>query len=442
MDNASFLEQFAHSYKSCAPYLPGFGLPAIRSLRQQALENCLHNMPSIRVDKWKHARFDILLDTVFMPYLHAPSKQQLAKIIPFIDSTDEFLNIVFLNGHYVPSLSQHNHSEIRLQSLGRLAKVQPELLADFHKEHCSHFFNELNTAFCSDGAIVIIPEMLHLKKVVAIYHFLVNDTDSPSMIHPQTHIRLGKHSEATFIEKTISLGSSTKNLQNCHTELLCSEGAICHLYRYSEHVPSTWAFHHLSATLFANAQLNVTELAFGANYQRHELRIDLKEPGALFNCHGLLLPNTYEHCDWVSHVSHYAERCNSTQKIKAIIAQEGHSSFLGNIAVNQAAQHTNTLMVSDSLLLGEKGQADSAPQLEILADEVKCNHAATISQLNDQTLFYLQSRGFDLAHARELLLKAFTDEIVQNILHPLLRKDWQVSVTRRQKSLRGTHESK
>jgi len=419
--------------------LPGFGNPAIRSLRQHALEKaCLHNIPSIRVDKWKHARFDLLLDTAFMPYLHAENKHVLAKISPFIDINDEFLNIVFLNGHYVPSLSQHNNSEIRLQSQGRLAKVQPELLADFHKQHPAHFFTELNTAFCSDGAIVIIPEKLHLKKVVAIYHFLVNDTNSPSMVHPQTYIRLGKHSEATFIEKTISLGSDTKTFQNCHTELLCSEGAICHLYRYSKHAPSTWGFHQLSATLLANAQLNVTELAFGANYQRHELHIDLKEPGALLNCHGLLLPNTYEHCDWVSHVTHYAESSNSTQKIKTIIAFDAHSSFFGNIAVNQAAQHTHTLMVSESLLLGEKGQADSAPQLEILADEVKCNHAATISQLNEETLFYLQSRGLDLIKAKELLLKAFTDEIVQSILHPSLQSDWQAIITTRQNSLRGS----
>ncbi len=437
MDSALFLENLTHGFNKQAPYLPGFGRPEIRIIRQHALEKARQlNIPSIRLDKWKHARFD-LLGNDFVPYLHAPSKQLQSVITSKVDSREDFLNIVFLNGHFVPSLSHHNHIDIRLQSLARLAKAQPELLADFHKPHSDHFFIELNTAFCSDGAIVIIPENIHLEKIIVVYHFLVNEEDLPSMVHPQTHIRLGKNSEATIIEKTISLGTQSKTLLNGHTELFCAAGAHCHLYRFTEHVPSTWGFHHFNATLSSRSQLDLTELAYGAEYQRHELAIHLKEPNAIFNCHGLLLPNTFQHCDWVSHINHYAEYGNSLQKIKAIIAEEGHSSFLGNIAVNQAAQHANTLMISDSLLLGEKGQADSAPQLEILADEVKCNHAATITQLNAQTLFYLESRGIDPNDARKLLLHAFTQEIVQSISHPDLQNAWQEQVHARLNSLRG-----
>jgi Fe-S cluster assembly protein SufD len=438
MDSALFLENLTQSFHKQSPYLPGVGRPEIRTIRQHALETaCRLNIPSIRLDKWKHARFDTLLETDFMPYLHVPSKQLLRVIESKVDIDEDFVNIVFLNGHFIPSLSHHNHIEIRLQSLARLAKSQPELLADFHKPHSDHFFIELNTAFCSDGAIVIIPEDMHLQKIVVIYHFLINDQDSPGMVHPQTHIRLGKNSEATIIEKTISLGTHSKGLQNCHTELFCSQGAYCHLYRITEHAPSTWGFHHFNATLSSQAQLDLTELAYGAQYQRHELAIHLKGSNAVFNCHGLLLPNTFEHCDWVSHIQHYAEFGNSLQKIKAIIANEGHSSFLGNIAVNQAAQHANTLMINDSLLLGEKGQADSAPQLEILADEVKCNHAATITQLNEQALFYLQSRGIEQNDARKLLLHAFVHEIVQSISQAGLQKAWQEQVYTRLNSLRG-----
>jgi|GEM_PF-4331095 len=439
MDSALFLEQLAHSFGKQAPYLPGFGRPEIRAIRQQALVQACHlNIPSIRLDLWKHARFDSLLEATFAPYLHAPSKQVLAQIAPLVDSSGEILNLVFLNGHYVPSLSHHNPIEIRLQSIARLAKMQPELLIDFHKGHADHFFSQLNTAFCSDGAIVIIPENVHLTKIVVISHFLVNENHYPHMAHPQTHIHLGKNSEVTIIEKWFSLGNETKAFMNGHTELLCAQGAVCHLYRYTHHATSTWGFHQIRATLLANAQLNMTELAFGAHYQRHEVNVHLKEPSAVLKCYGLLLPNTFEHCDWVSHVTHYAEGGNSLQKIKAIVGFDGHSSFLGNITVKPAAQHTQTLMVSESLLLADKGQADSAPQLEILADEVKCNHAATISQLNEPMLFYLQSRGFSLAQARQLLLKAFTDEIVHSIGNPLLRTDWQAIVAARLNSLRST----
>lgn len=439
MDSTRLLENLTHSFNRCAPYLPGQGRPEIRAIRQHAIEKaCQLNIPSIRQDTWKHAQFHTLLDKDFAPFLHAASKEIHQHIAPFIDNQEQFLNIVFLNGHFVPSLSHHNHSEIRLQSLARLAKSQPDLLVDFHKPHGDHFFIELNTAFCSDGAIVIIPENLHLKKIVVVYHFLVNNQNMPSMVHSQTHIRLGKNSEATIIEKTISLGNETKTLQNSHTALFCDQGSHCHFYRFTDHVPSTWAFHHLSATLSRHAQLDLTELAYGAEYQRHEMVIHLKEPHAIFNCHGLLLPNTFEHCDWVSHINHYAECGNSLQKMKAIIGLEGHSSFLGNIAVNQAAQHTNTLMLSDSLLLGEKGQADSAPQLEILADEVKCNHAATITQLNEQVLFYLQSRGIDLNHAKQILLHAFTQEIVESIADTTIQSAWQQKIHDRLNSLRGS----
>lgn len=433
MDSTAFLQHLKTAFHKQEPFLPGQGKPELRALRHHAIARIQSlGIPSIRLDAYKHARFDTLINNHFMPYLHATDKNVIKQIAHLVSTQDGILNIVFVNGHYVPSLSHHNHSPIRLQSLARLAKVQPELLLDFQNPQLEHdFFGELNRAFCSDGAVVIIPEDLHLESVVMIYHFMVNTTEQSSMIHPQTYIHMGKNSHAVIVETSTSLNQHCNSLFNSQTIVICEPGAHCELTRQTTHTPLSVGFHHLDANLMSNSQLMLTELAWGAHYQRHTLRISLKEPSSTLHCRGLILPNTYEHCDWNSKVTHYAASGNSEQRIKSVIADSGHSSFLGNIEVNQAAQQTITLMVNENLLLGEKGQADSAPQLEILADEVKCNHAATITQLDEKALFYLHSRGFSLDDAKHLLLHAYTKDILQNILHPTVLERCQHQVANR-----------
>lgn len=439
MDNDAFLQHLTTAFNKQEPFLPGQGKPELRALRHHALARAQTlGIPSVRLDDWKHARFDTLINNQYMPYLHASDKNSLQYIEHLIAEHNDAINIVFLNGHYVPSLSNHNHTPIRLQSLARLAKAQPELLLDFQSPLHEHdFFSELNQAFCTDGAVVIIPEDHQLDKIVMIYHILFNSNEQSTMIHPQTYIHMGKNSHAVIVESCVSISQHCNSLFNSQTIVLCEQGSRCELTRTTNHTPFSLGFHHLDACLMSNSQLTLTELAWGAHYQRHTMRVSLKEPSSTLHCHGLLLPNTYEHCDWNSKVTHYAASGNSEQRIRSVIGNEGHSSFLGNIAVNQAAQQTTTLMVSDSLLLGEKGQADNAPQLEILADEVKCNHAATISQLDEKTLFYLQSRGFSQDNAKKILLHAFTKEITQTITHPTVLAQLQQQVNRRVAQLLG-----
>ncbi|MGE3319819.1 MAG: SufD family Fe-S cluster assembly protein [Candidatus Berkiella sp.] len=438
-----WLDNLTKSFNKVQPFLPGYGHPLLRSLRQNAFDQACHlNIPSVRQSEWKHARFDTLVNNDFAPCLHAEAKQTLKRIVPYIQTQSNDIHIVFVNGHYVASLSSHPNgdSPVRLQSLARLAKTQPELLVDFQHRTTTDFFTLLNTAFCSDGAVVIIPEHIEVNHHIIIFHFLLNDT-GPIMVHPQTFIHLGKHSKATIIEKTISLESSHPGLFNSQTTLMCDNSAKCDYYHQAMYHTNTLAFHRLNTILFAQSLLNIYELAFGAHYQRHQMNLDLKESQAELNCYGLLLPDAFEHCELVSFLHHYAPQGHSLQKIKSIIAESGHSSFLGNIAVNQAALQTQTLMINDNLLLGEKGQADSAPQLEILADEVKCNHAASISQIAEQALFYLQTRGLDIEQARQLLLQAFANDMLANFPSVELRQSFNNIILERLARLqRGHHE--
>lgn len=123
-----------------------------------------------------------------------------------------------------------------------------------------------------------------------------------------------------------------------------------------------------------------------------------------------MLPHSQEHIDWVSHLHHQASHCHSEQIVKSVIGDKGHSTFLGNITVKKDAQKTIAHMHNHNLLLS-KGKADTAPQLEIHADDVKCNHGATVGRLEDSALFYLQSRGIDEQQAKRMLIDAFVQEI-------------------------------
>jgi Fe-S cluster assembly protein SufD len=430
-----FLDNLVSQFEKLEPFLPGEGQLALRKMRKAAfLEAQQNGLPSIRSPSWKHARFDTLLATPFDSYLHPAQKSDIANIAAYVGDEPHALNIVFLNGHFVSSLSDKPPVSlpVTLDALSKIAKKQPEFLHDLLNSSLvhGHFFQQLNASLCNDGALIIIPEKARPEKIINVYHFLVNESTQSTMIHPQTHIHMGKNSCAIVIERIMSLTKQPAWL-NSHTKLTCDHGADLSLYRLIHHTPQTLGFHHLTSTQLAHSHLRVTEVALGADYQRHEMHFELLEASAELVCHGLMLPNTYQHCDWVSRLHHYASLGHSSQKMKAIVAHEGHSSFLGNITVNQAAEQTQTLMINDNLLLGDKGQVDSAPQLEILTDDVKCNHAATIGQLDENHLFYLQSRGLDYQQAQQMLLDAFIDEIVQSIEIETIRNDFLATIQQR-----------
>ncbi len=201
---------------------------------------------------------------------------------------------------------------------------------------------------------------------------------------------------------------------NTQTFIKAKDDSQISYFRHAIESPSSYHFHQLHTTQ-TSGTLDVIDVSTGAGYHRIESNLSINQPQAKTTLNALMLPNRGSHIDWVSHLHHMAPECQSHINVKSLIGAGGYSSFFGKIFVNKNAQKTNTRMDNHHLHLFSTGRADSAPQFEILADDVQCTHGATIGQLDEQILFYLESRGIDQETARQLLIDAFIEDIIHTI---------------------------
>jgi Fe-S cluster assembly protein SufD len=242
------------------------------------------------------------------------------------------------------------------------------------------------------------------------------------MVNSQTHVYIEKNSNATIIEKTISLAKKSVLINTQHFVKAHPQSEL-HFHKMTMNSSSDYYFEHFHASLLSSA-LHFSMYTTGSSYHRIETNMLLHDKNANIEFSGMMIPFAKSHIDWVSHIIHMAPLCQSEQLMQSFICDHGHSSFLGKVSVNEHAYKTDASLKSQHLLLGSQGKADSAPQFEIHNDDVKCTHGATISGLDENTLFYLQSRGFSLSQSKSLIIHALMDKILLNIENAPVRADF------------------
>jgi Fe-S cluster assembly protein SufD len=274
-------------------------------------------------------------------------------------------------------------------------------------------FTALNTAFMTDGALIQIPADVILEHPIHLLY--VTDSEAArGVTYPRTLILAGRHAHATIIESYVAVGDAVY-LTNAVTEVDVADGAhIAHyrVQRESErayHVGTTEVrqgrdsrYHSFSfATGGALARINVYDVLAG---QGSEATLD-----------GLYLADGTQHIDHQTRIEHVAPNCGSREIYKGVMDGAAHGVFNGKVYVHPEAQKTDGKQTNNNLLLSDRAHADTKPQLEIFADDVKCTHGATVGRLDEVALFYLKSRGISAESARTLLTYAFAADVLQRI---------------------------
>ena len=170
--------------------------------------------------------------------------------------------------------------------------------------------------------------------------------------------------------------------------------------------------HHLDLVEAVDDKNSLHSLYHGWNYARFEPRIIQSEGEAATIVKGLQVTKSKEQIATHSLIRFEGPNGKLDQLQKAVASEASHCIFNGSIEVPQKAQRTEAAQLSRNLLLSKRARIDTKPELEIVADDVRCTHGATVSQLQDEELFYLLSRGIDNDHANSLLLKGYYDEII------------------------------
>ncbi|HKJ62594.1 MAG TPA: Fe-S cluster assembly protein SufD [Hyphomicrobiales bacterium] len=411
--------QLGENYHSVASGLPGgAGVGAMRDKAIAALAEA--GLPGRRVEEWKYTDLRTHLKSAFPPADKddAPiSEQDLKAALGALAGLghDDAHLMVFINGTYRldrlnygdgPKVSTLSHAldERAEWAQSLLGKVNPQEMADP--------VLQLNTAFMTDGAAVHIPAGVKLEKPLHLV-FLTRGANSHS-VATRNIISVEEGAEATIIEQHVTLGD-TAFQTNSVTEMKVADGAkVEHIKLQDESLGSmhlaTWAVDLGKASSYRGVHL-----ATGAALSRHQLFLRFNDNDARGHYYGAQLMRGKQHCDMTLVIDHDSVGCESREHVKAVLDDSARGVFQAKVIVRPDAQQTDGHQMAQALLLSDNAEFDAKPELEIYADDVKCNHGATSGAIDEDLMFYLKARGIPEDEARAMLIQAFIGEILDQI---------------------------
>ena len=230
-------------------------------------------------------------------------------------------------------------------------------------------------------------------------------------MHPRNLVVLERGARASIVETFAAVGQDVY-WTNAVTEVVVGDGARLDFHRVQRE--SVRAY-HIAATQThqgRDSTVNLHAVAFGGALARHDIGSVLAGPGGTLILNGLYLLSDAQHADHHTTIDHAADHCQSHEYFNGVLDGRSRGVFTGRIVVRPGAQKTDSKQTNNNLLLSSEAHADSQPQLEIYADDVKCTHGSTVGPLDPRALFYLRSRGVSESEARRLLTYGFGAEVL------------------------------
>ena len=276
-------------------------------------------------------------------------------------------------------------------------------------------FVAANTAYFSDGAFIEIADDTELQSPIHLNYLAVAEG---AAFHLRNFISVGKSARVTVIEEYIGNAanpSAGSYWTNAVTEVFVADGGDADHYKIQRESRTAFHFQTLEAHLGAGSMFSSHAVTIGSALGRNDIRGKLTGEGGEAICNGLYLLKDRQHFDTHMFMDHAVPQCRSHELYKGILDDKAHAVFCGRILVQQDAQQTDAVQSNANLLLSRAAKVNSLPQLEIYADDVKCTHGATIGQLQDEALYYLQTRGIDPKQGHRMLTFAFANEVLDEV---------------------------
>lgn len=413
--------------------LPGAELDWLRRLREQSLARVVaEGLPSPRVEAWKYTNLNSLAQAEFevaeferaaaANEAGAPAAVELPR---FLAEDVAVHRMVFVNGSFRRELSDLRDlpAGVSIESLAdTLARAPQTLAAHFEGRPAADGLAALNTALMADGAVLRLAPGTELARPLLLI-FLGGGADRAVAFHPRSVIVAEAGSRATIVElhAPAAAGDDAYWSQPV-TDIVVGDNA--ELRHYKCQSESLQAY-HLAATIVrvgAGARYDSFALAAGGTLARNEVAVTLDGPGASCRLDGGFLARGRQHVDTTTEIVHAKPNATSHEAFKGVLDGQGRAVFQGRIVVAKDAQKTDGHQSCRTLLLSDRAEIDTKPELEIYADDVKCSHGATVGELEQDALFYLKARGIPEAVARRMLVEAFLGDVIDTIADAPVRE--------------------
>lgn len=320
---------------------------------------------------------------------------------------------------------------VLLGSLKEIAESHPDLvqkyyaqLADSSKDPITAF----NTMFAQDGFFLYVPDGVVVEKPLQIINILRSTVDF--MVNRRVLIVLGKGAQLRLLVCDHTMDDvNFLSTQVC--EVFAGEGSVFDLYEMEETNLSSTRISNLYVRQEADSDVLINGITLTNGCTRNRTEVVLAGKGAEISLNGMVIADKDQHVDNSTFIDHTASDCTSTELFKYVLDDESTGAFAGKVLVRPGAQKTSSQQTNRNLCATRKARMFTQPQLEIYADDVKCSHGATIGQLDENSLFYMRSRGIPEREARLLLMFAFVNEVIDNIRIDALRERLHLLVEKR-----------
>ena len=423
--NTDARSHYLADFARVADLLPGRGVPWLDRLRNDALDRfAQRGFPTRSDEDWKYTSMAALEKQRFHA-LHATTDARAhAGPHPLMNrhalATDVGHVLVFLDGRYAPWLSDLGTlpTGARLSSLADVLKAAPDLLESYlANDEQQTVFGALSTAFMADGAF------LHLQRGVVLeapVHLLFLSTESAAAHHLRNVIVAEDGAQATVIEHYAGI-DGIAYFNNVVTSIFADGNAAIAHHKLQQEGSAAYHVGGIHALQERDSRLESHSISFGAALARNDITIAFHGNGCEATLNGLYLVGGTQHVDHHTCVDHRQPNGTSREHYRGVLEGQSHAVFNGKVIVQPGAQKSNAHQTNHNLLLSSDAEVDTKPELKIYADDVKCNHGATVGQLDEAQLFYLRSRGIDEAVAHGLLVHAFALDVVERIRVASLR---------------------
>ncbi|MCX2681231.1 Fe-S cluster assembly protein SufD [Galbibacter sp. EGI 63066] len=376
--------------------------------------------PSKKDELWKYTSLNTLLKNNYSVFPKDEPGLEFKDVKKYFIHDIDSYKIVFIDGIYSSHLSQTSHEGLDaclMSSALNKPKYRTVIEKYFNKiAKKDDSLTSLNTAFSREGAFIHIPKGKVVEKPIQIIHFATGN-EASLMLQPRSLVIVEENAQVQIIERH---QSTTENavFTNSVTEIFVHERAIADYYKIQNDKQSASLIDNTYIAQEKNSHASVHTFSIGGKLTRNNLQFLHKGEYINSTLKGITIIEGKQHVDHSTLVHHSEPNCESHQDYKGIYADKSTGVFNGRIIVEKEAQKTNGFQQSNNILIDDKATINAKPQLEIFADDVKCSHGCTIGQLDDEALFYLQTRGIPEKEARALLMYAFANNVLESVKIP------------------------
>ena len=373
-----------------------------KEIKEINFDNFIKNgFPNRRIEDWKFSDLKKIITNNFENIDFSKKEAQL-NIDENLIGDLEHNKITFINGAISNIDFSYENED----------KIIVEQNLNLEKELSKNTLLNLNTAFVSNYTKILVKKGYQFKKPLVLLNYLSRDLSNSGL---NTRLDINLEDEASLNIINISNENLNNNFLNFRQKINIGKNSILKNYSLDINETSNIKYSFKDINLEKNSHLEYFILSKGSKFAKHDINCSLNDEYGSVVINGIIDLNDKKHHEIKTIINHNEENCKSYQLIKSVLNDGAKGVYQGKIYVNSKAQKTDGYQLSRALLLSNEVEFNAKPELEIYADDVKCSHGSTSGNIDENSIFYLMSRGLSYAQSKKLLTNGFLNEVIEKI---------------------------